>query len=290
MKRLTKIVLWIFLILAAATGFVAYKYPAAIMALLVSSKGYYNQENHVYGQLPRQRYDLYIPHDVKTDAPLLVFFYGGGWSMGDKALYRFVGRAFASRDIIVAIPNYRVYPDVIFPTFMQDAAAAVSKIESEVRAKYGNRHKLFLSGHSAGAHIAALLALDKSYLKAQNFDAPKITGVIGLSGPYDFLPLTEDKYKKIFPENVRNASQPINFVSGKMPPMLLITGTSDTVVKPANTEHLVAKINASGGKAQIVLYEGVGHYGTVLSLYDRWLSSNMDVQQDIMSFIEVQAK
>jgi acetyl esterase/lipase len=135
--------------------------------------------------------DVYVadkpPHGPR---PLVVFWYGGRWTDGDKSDYKFVGAALAGLGYVAMLPNYRHYPDVKMAGFMADAAEAVQWAVAHA-AEYGaDPSRLFLMGHSAGAHIAALLALDTSYLRATGGPVPAIAGVISLSGPLDFLPWT----------------------------------------------------------------------------------------------------
>ena len=142
--------------------------------------------NISYGSDDRNKYDLYLPADEAADTPIILFFYGGSWENGKRADFRFVGNALADAGIIAAIPDYRVYPEVVFPAFVQDAARAFAAVHR----RFGSSRPVFVMGHSAGAHIAALLALDPRYLRQVGLDnCNDVAGLIGLAGPYDFLPL-----------------------------------------------------------------------------------------------------
>jgi acetyl esterase/lipase len=216
-----------------------------------------------YGTLPRQKYDLYRPADARPDTPLIVFVYGGSWHSGDREDYEFVGDALARRGFITAIADYRLYPKVVFPAFVEDEAKAVAAISKRV----GARHPLFVMGHSAGAHIAALLVLDAHYLKAENVDVcRRVSGFIGLAGPYDFLPIKKQPYLKIFPAATRAASQPINFAAGRHPPSLLIAGESDFIVDPKNTDRLAKALKRAGNRVEVADYPHIGHLLLVGSL------------------------
>jgi acetyl esterase/lipase len=216
-----------------------------------------------YGSLPRQKYDLYRPAKADADAPVIVFVYGGSWRSGNRKDYEFVGNALARRGFITAIADYRTYPKVIFPAFVEDEAKAVAAISRDL----GARHSLFVMGHSAGAHIGALVVLDPHYLKAEGVDVcRRVSGFIGLAGPYDFLPIKKQPYFKIFPEASRSASQPINFAGGKHPPSLLIAGESDLVVDPKNTKELADALRRSGNRVELSDYQHVGHLLLVGSL------------------------
>ena len=190
---------------------------ADVVNLLTPRSGYSLQRDVAYAPGPRHTLDLYRPDAASPRSPLVVFLYGGGWSSGDKADYRFVGQALASRGYLTAIPDYRTYPDVRFPAFVEDAAQAVAFLAAG--GATGERRPIVLVGHSAGAQIAALLAFDGRYLAAAGAPVCEtIAGFAGLAGPYDFLPLKEERYKRIFPEATRPQSQPIAFVDDATPP------------------------------------------------------------------------
>lgn len=242
---------------------------AAVLNAATSGDGYGVVSDIPYGSGERGRYDLYIPATVTETTPLVVFLYGGSWDSGDKETYLFVGQSLASAGIIVAIPDYRLYPEVRFPGFVEDAAEATARAIATVRGGAygmpGGAHPVFLMGHSAGAEIAGLLATNGDWLAREGAAIETLAGFIGLAGPYDFLPLTEDRYKQIFPQETRSASQPVNFVDGDEPPMLLIAGEDDTTVDPQNTRSLAAKMRAQGGEATEIIYPGVDHIGAITS-------------------------
>jgi acetyl esterase/lipase len=221
--------------------------------------------------LPRQTLDVYVPAASSVKAPVLIFFYGGSWQTGSKDMYRFVGQAFASAGIVTVIADYRVYPEVSFPEYVGDAAAATAWVERQVGAYGGDPHRLFIAGHSAGAQIAALLVLDPLYLAQAGVDRDNISGLIGLAGPYDFLPLTDPTLRDIFATGDIRRSQPIHFVDGTfpgvaVPPAFLATGDDDHEVLPKNTARLGSALRARGGVVVQHDYPGVGHIGIILSL------------------------
>ncbi|HYD99140.1 MAG TPA: alpha/beta hydrolase, partial [Alphaproteobacteria bacterium] len=202
---------------------------------------------------------LYRP-EADGPRPLVVFFHGGAWREGDKDMYRFVGEAFAVEGFAVAIPNYRLLPEGRFPVFLEDGAAAVATLRRDGAALGVDPARLFLMGHSAGAYIAAMLALDERYLERRGLGPAALRGAVGVAGPYDFLPFSSDRLREIFaaatpPEQ----SMPINFVDGTEPPLLLIHSLSDTTVYPKNAQNLAARIRDRGGRVELVEYEKVNH-------------------------------
>ncbi|MDN5927982.1 MAG: alpha/beta hydrolase [Hyphomicrobiales bacterium] len=251
------------LVIAAVLLLPACSAGGRIMNALQPDEGVSVERGMPYGSLARQKYDLYSPANATPDAPVIVFIYGGSWHSGSRKDYEFVGEALARGGFITAIADYRLYPEVIFPAFVEDEARAVAAIAKRVGAK----HPLFIMGHSAGAEIGALLVLDPHYLKAEGVDVcRRVSGFIGLAGPYAALPLHRKRYRRIFPENVRAAAIPVNFAAGKHPPSLLIAGKSDLVVDPDNTANLAKALKRAGNRVEVSDYRRVGHMLLVGSL------------------------
>jgi acetyl esterase/lipase len=243
-----------------------------------------------YGPAPANKFDLYQPRQAAqspraAQSPVVVFFYGGGWNSGDKAAYKFVGAALASAGIITVIPNYTLYPKAKFPQFMRDAASAVAWTRAHAREWGGDPDNLFLVGHSSGAHIAVLLALDQQYLRQVGGSSGWLRGAVGLSGPYDFLPFTEDYLNDLFgPPADFPLSQPINYVRSDAPPLLLMHGLRDKRVSPNNTRSLTAKLQALGGRVTTRYFADANHGDTVAAMVapER---KRYPVLPDILAFI-----
>ena len=255
------------LAVAAAASSLAACSASALVDALTPRSGYTIERDLAYGPGARQRLDLYRPDGADDDAPILVFFYGGNWQSGSKDLYRFVGQAFASRGYVTAIPDYRVYPEARYPTFIEDGALAATWLEA--RPTTAGARQVFLAGHSAGAYIAAMLALDPRWLgeATTGSGCRRIAAMAGLAGPYDFLPLKDATLKEIFgPGPASPASQPINHVAAGDPPMLLATGTDDRTVRPRNSVALAERLEAAGVAAELIEYPGLGHIGIVAAL------------------------
>lgn len=230
--------------------------------LITPYSGYERETDLAYGPEPRQTLDFYHPTRPRADAPVLVFFYGGGWNSGAKGYYRFVGQALAEAGYPVVIPDYRLYPEVRFPGFVEDGAAALAWLERRL----DDEQNIVLIGHSAGAHIAALLAMDERYAEASGFDRGRLNSWVGLSGPYDFLPLTDPLYIDIFgAADGIPASQPVTFASADDPAALLIYGNADRVVGARSIDQLTARLLAEEVPVQAHRYDGVNHNDTVAS-------------------------
>ncbi len=241
----------------AVAGLAASCSPAALLNAVSNNDA--SVSTAAYGPDPRNGLDIYTPPG-RRNAPVIVFFYGGNWQNGDKAMYRFVAASLSSRGYVVVIPDYRVYPQVRFAGFMQDGAKAVAWTKQNVARFGGDPGRIFLMGHSAGAHIAAMLTLDGHWLGDVGLNPRRdIAGFIGLAGPYDFLPLRDDTLKTIFAGGDIQRTQPINFVSGHEPPSLLMAGRQDKTVDPGNTDRLAARLRAKGDDVKEILYPRVGH-------------------------------
>jgi acetyl esterase/lipase len=214
-----------------------------------------------YAPGPRHGLDVYAPKAPAPHAPVLVFVYGGGWDTGSKSQYGFIGDAMASHGYVTVIPDYRIYPEARYPDFVQDTAMAVRWAKAHAAQYGGDPDNIFLMGHSAGAYNVAMVALDPQWLGAVGLDPHRdIRGVVGLAGPYDFLPLQSVELKTIFGVTGQEpASQPIDHVDGREPPMFLAHDLGDKTVYVRNTEHLAAKIAAAGGEVQTRYYKGLDH-------------------------------
>jgi acetyl esterase/lipase len=219
-----------------------------------------------YAGRARQTLDVCRPVNAAA-APVVVFFYGGGWRSGRKGLYRYVAKALARRGYVAVVPDYRVYPEVRYPEFIEDAALAVRWVKDNIERFGGDPETIFLKGHSAGAHIAAMLALDVRWLQQVGLSPRRdIAGLIGLAGPYDYLPLRDETLKVIFGGADRHETQPIFHVSPGAPPALLLTGSNDRLVEPGNATRLAVRLRAAGNQATVRIYPGVGHYLIVAAL------------------------
>ena len=221
-----------------------------------------------YGPLARHRLDVWVPaRPSAVPLPVVVFFYGGDWVSGDRGDYGFAGRAFAAKGFVTVVADYRLVPDVRFPAFLEDGALAIKWVHDHVAAHGGDPKRISLSGHSAGAYEAAMLALDPRYLKGVGVDPRIIRAAALLATPADFYPFTEQRGRDAlgaWPKPLE--TQPISFARADAPPMLLMHGTADTVVRPYNSQRLAAKLKRLGAVAELRLYPGKSHVDLVKSL------------------------
>ena len=222
----------------------------------------------VYAPALGMSLDVYRP--VATDgrrAPVVVFFYGGGWSSGRREDYRFVGRRLAEAGILAVVADYRTWPTTGFPGFVEDGARAVAWARTHASEFGGDPDRLFVAGHSAGAQIAALIGSDPRYLRAHGLQPRTLAGVIGLSGPYDF-DVTGDLIPIFGPTAQWPQAQALNYADGNAPPFLLVHGDADQRVEARDSTLLAERLRAADGKATLLMLEGAGHSAPLIALYE----------------------
>ena len=238
-----------------------------------------------YGDDPRQRMDILGPTARATAPwPVLVFFYGGGWDSGSRAHYGWAAHALAARGFIVAVPDYRLVPTVHFPGFIEDAAAATARV-GELAARHGgDPARLGVIGHSAGAHLAMMIALDRRYMAGAG--APGlIKAAAGLAGPYDFLPLDVASSINAFGRAPDlTLTQPVTFVRADAPPLWLGHGTKDEVVHAEDTTILCERMTAAGGRCQAKLYPDLNH-ADLIATFSPLFRKKAPVLDDVTAFL-----
>jgi acetyl esterase/lipase len=269
----------------AAASFAACS-PLSLLNGWVPSDTYRRKTGVAYGPEPRHQLDIYSPAKLQSPAPVVVFFYGGNWNSGNRTDYLFVGEALAAKGWIAVVPDYRLYPEVRYPAFLDDCAAAVRWTLDNIAASGGDARRVFLMGHSAGAYNAAMLALAPGYLNAAGVETARVRGLVGLAGPYDFLPLTGTVTRAVFGfPDTPVTTQPIHYATSVAPPALLVTGGQDDVVDPGNSHRLATRLRAEGARAREIVYPDLGHRTLVAALaapFRSWAP----VLDDIAAFVD----
>jgi acetyl esterase/lipase len=254
MKRLVLLLLAISSLIACS--------PLTLINNRVSPRNFIGTRNVAYGSLERQKLDVYQPRKGSS-LPVLLFVHGGSWRNGSKEIYPFLGERFALEGYVTVIINYRLAPENVFPSFVQDAALAVRWAKDNIQNFAGDPNQIYLAGHSAGAHIVAMLALDASFLKAVNLERSVLRGVVGMAGPYDiaaFFPQSP-ALQQVFgtDPSAWAATQPLNFVDGTNPPMLVQHGLRDSTVDYHQSIMLQEKILVKGGQVELKTYPKLEH-------------------------------
>lgn len=208
------------------------------------------------------------PAPATARRPVLIFFYGGAWVMGRRSEYGFVAKAYAARGYVVVLPDYRKVPGVRFPAFLTDGAQAVRWVHDNIARYGGDPARIAVAGHSAGAYIAVMLALDRRYLAAAGADPGIVRVAIGLAGPYDFYPWTSPRaIAALGNAPDPRTTQPISYASADAPPLWLATGTADTEVQPRNAVSLAAREHALGSRTTVLReYPGLSHNDLIMAV------------------------
>lgn len=251
----------IFLTLLVLLGAVVACSPLSAINAVTSGSASDKELAISYGDDPRNKLDIYRPRSSNGAAPVVVFFYGGSWNMGSRSDYAFVGEALAERGIVAVLADYRLYPQVRYPDFVDDSARAVAWTLKEIQRHGGDPKKVFVMGHSAGAYNAAMVAIDARWLAAAGASANALRGLIGLAGPYDFIPINDKNVRPVFfYPDTPPASQPINHVTAAAPPALLIASHADKLVDPVrNTGGLANRLRSVGVTVDEVYFDNTSH-------------------------------
>lgn len=259
--------------------------PLAALDLLAPPSGMRTIANLDYGPHGGQKADLHLP-DGGGARSAVVFFHGGRWSYGRKEEYRFVAQALVARGHAALICDYRKYPSVRFPAFVEDAAAATAWALHHLPEHGIDPRLVFLMGHSAGAHLAALATMDHRYSQPHGIDPDAVAGLVLMSGPFDFFPIREADLRDLFgPEEGHPQTQPLRFVRRGLPPMLLLHGRRDRTVYPSSSARLASAVREHGGRARAVFYGGVTHTSILGGLSDRVGFLVAPVLDDVEAFL-----
>jgi acetyl esterase/lipase len=243
-----------------------------------------NRTNGVAYSDNGQKLDIYTPErDGSGLKPVVVFFYGGSWQWGERTDYPFAGVTLAQEGFVTVIPDYRKYPEVRFPGFVEDGAAAIAWVRANISAYGGDPERIHIMGHSAGAHIASLLAVDERYL-AEAGAPDSIDSFIGLAGPYRFTPESGTFLEILGPAERIPQTQTTTFIDGSEPPMLLLHGLDDSTVTDRHTRELAEKVTQAAGCVQTIFYPDVGHAG-VMSGFTWVFQDSKPMVRDVVAFL-----
>lgn len=259
---------------------------SAALNALVPTRTYRAKSDLAYGTHERQRLDVYMPEQPTTSAPMVVFYYGGSWTRGERSSYRFVGEALASAGIVTAVADYRLSPGVDWTAILDDCARAASWALSAAPRFGASAQRVYLMGHSAGAYNAAMLALDRRWLARVQHKPGDLAGWVGLAGPYDFLPISDPDTQRAFRwPGTPPDSQPLVHASAAAPRTLLLAPRDDHTVDPVrNTLGLAERLRRDGAPVRAELLDGVSHV-TIVAALAAPLRGLAPVRDDVTSFV-----
>lgn len=216
-----------------------------------------------YGDHRKERLDLYFPAQRPTAAPVLIFLHGGGFREGDRAHYGYVARPFAARGIITVVASYRLTADgFTYPAQVEDTRRVVAWVYRNIRQRGGDPGRIYVSGHSAGAILAASVSVKSDWTAALELPRTVITGAIPVSASYDLRSLTS--VTNYVPDPTRRV---------EASPLLNVDSPADTIVAVGSPEPyvegskaLVDRIQERGARARLIVLEGLDHAQTAATL------------------------
>ena len=221
-----------------------------------------------YGEHPAQRVELWVPEAAASGPPpLIIFVHGGGWHSGAPGDYRFVARTLGEAGFATALVGYRLVPDGRFPAMLEDTAAGIRWTLRQSDKASLQTNRIALAGHSAGAYNVLMMGLDPQWLSGAGIAPERIGGIVSMAGPADFYPFTSDSATNAL-GNAPDArlTQPIHFARADAPPILVLHGDADTVVRPRNSRRLAAALREVGGEVVEREFEGMGHAEIIMAL------------------------
>lgn len=258
--------------------------PVRVLNGLTPRDTFSLKEDLSYGPSERQKLDIYLPEGRPVKEVVLVFIYGGSWESGSKDEFLFVGEAFARLGYVTVIPDYRLYPEAVFPEFVDDLALGIAQLDRLLPSGCPSGRELVLMGHSAGGHMAAILATDPKYLERNGAGNVQIRALIGLAAPYD-LPLDHELVVEKFQRVDNNVeANPVRLASSSTPPSLLLHGADDTTVYPYHTERMAKRLAELGVPVETHIYEGASHISLLAGLATRLRFMN-SAHDDIEAYL-----
>ena len=281
----------VFGLLVVATGCgVPVKHIPALYDAIQTSKEFRTSYSELTADIPYvdnaidlQKLDIYKPKS-KEPAPVLVFIHGGFWQSGHRSEYAALAKTFCARGFVTVLVDYRLAPEVTYPVFSEDGAAAVNWVMKNIEKYGGDPNLVFLAGHSAGAQIVADLVTNDVFRNKLDFDLKKLRGVVILSGPFDFgtgratdimiikkVMQTDDNFER---------SQPIRYIRGDVPPMLIINGGDDNLTGEKQAADYAKAMKAAGAKIRYEMIPKGDHYTIVLDMVPGQEGPTLDVMMD----------
>ena len=214
----------------------------------------------------RHKLDLYLPKGQK-DFPVVMFVHGGTWRSGKKDIYAPLGEMYARNGVGAVIINYRLSPAVQHPAHTQDVAKAFAWTVHNIAKYGGNPEQIFISGHSAGGHLVALLATAESYLVAEKLSLDKIKGVVAISGVYS---IGGNRLNQAFGEDakVHEEASPLKHVKAGLPPFLLIYGDKDFAGLGPLAESMGKALKAANDTVTVMKINDRDHYTIIRKMVD----------------------
>ncbi|WP_151820496.1 alpha/beta hydrolase [Acinetobacter soli] len=242
---------------------------------LTPKSSYSCTENIAYGLKARQRLDLYRVNKPLAHRPLVVFVHGGAWQHGDKKDYVFLGESLTREGYDVAIINYHLAPQSIFPVFVDDLAVALQYLDQHQARLNISTQQIILMGHSSGAFNIMSLVYHPQRLALQCYE--QIKAIVGFAGPYYFDykgdPLAEDAFDQSVPYQ---QVMPYYFVKKNHIRHYMFLAENDHIVKQSNSLDMQQVLVQAGNHSHVSVIPKTGHItiiATLSSLFSRYFKT-----------------
>ncbi|MBL1143188.1 MAG: alpha/beta hydrolase [Proteobacteria bacterium] len=248
---------------------------------------FYSNEIHELKNL-----DVYTPDNNNQNLPVLIHIHGGGWKRGDKNIQKQHGEFYSNHNIIFININYRLTPEVKHPGHVEDCAEAVAWVFRNIDKLGGNKDRVFISGHSAGAHLAALLGTDASYLNKYNIQLSQLAGIIPVdTASFDLLSKRNERFVRKLVNNafgsdkaILKAASPMHHVNmNQSYPDFLIFASSKRNSAIKQSEELSRRLYETGNKARAIIVEGYNHRNMNTGMRE----SGGPISTEILNFIKL---
>jgi len=226
----------------------------------------------------RQKLDLYLPKGAKN-YPTLFFIHGGGWTKGSRSGFARIAHTFARNGVAFVSTGYRLSPKVKHPAHIEDVAKGFAWTVANIGKYGGNAGAIFVSGHSAGGHLAALLATDDDYLKGEKLSLSNIKGAIPISGVFVVSP----RMKNVFGDDaeVCKKASPQSHVRKGLPPFLILYADSELRGLGKQAEAFAPSLKEHKVEADIVMGKDRSHGSIMMKM----ASEDDPATQAVLEFI-----
>ncbi|MAQ71233.1 MAG: thioesterase [Alphaproteobacteria bacterium] len=277
-KTLFSLLAVLFMTACTKATFSVINIPTSLNNKIEVANAVYDQKNNLSLSVYQSKSQIKKPQEV------VIFFHGGRWETGSREDYKFIGYKLAEEGFLVVIPDYRKYPDVKFPAFVEDAAQAIAWVDDNImNTNAFQGESLTVMGHSSGAHIGALALADASYLAKLDKAPSVVDKFIGLAGPYSFTPEADDLKDMFGPAYNYPNMQVTTFIDGFEPHMYLLHGDADETVEAYNYQKLEQAITAKGGKVTVKVYKDIDHTDILKPF--TWVGGDAEILNDVKDFV-----
>lgn len=218
-----------------------------------------------YGEDPKQKLDLYFPQGEVT-GPVYIFIHGGGFVEGDRAHYGYVALPLAAKGIVTVVMSYRLSP-AHYPDQVHDVQAVLEWVYRHIGEYGGDPSQIYIGGHSAGAILSAFVSVDGAWLAGRSLPEDLIKGYVPISGPYDLREPGGFVDNYLPDDRKRAEASPILNIHNVFPRAIVAVGSLEQpYLEPS--QAFVDAIVQKGGRAELIVLEGMAHDATALSAGD----------------------